>query len=209
LRVDFFAFLLAFFLVAGGKDPLKDQIKDSKAKLVEHKYPVVHREIEEIGLVTLDAHFDMRDTDQGLSNGNPVRVLFEDGLPGANIAQVGLEQGRLLAGLKLPFDLQGRLSFQMHVGIPIDTPRDLKAYRLRGNATFSRLIVAGLAMADAGRADLRPFVALVMCAVILTLLLIGSGTRYLLGAPAGPSPAPAAPPRSRPQGAEGRRTPRD
>src|SRR6185295_17927351 len=46
--------------------------------------------IEEIGLITLDAHFDMRDTDQGLSNGNPVRALLEDGLPGANIAQVRL-----------------------------------------------------------------------------------------------------------------------
>jgi arginase family enzyme len=32
----------------------------------------------------------MRDLDQGLGNGNPVRALIEDGLPGANIAQVGL-----------------------------------------------------------------------------------------------------------------------
>ena len=47
-------------------------------------------ELEEIGLITLDAHFDMRDTGGGLSNGNPVRALLEDGLPGANIAQVGL-----------------------------------------------------------------------------------------------------------------------
>jgi arginase family enzyme len=46
--------------------------------------------LEEIGLITLDAHFDMRDTSEGLSNGNPVRALLEDGLPGANIAQVGL-----------------------------------------------------------------------------------------------------------------------
>ncbi|HEX6660698.1 MAG TPA: arginase family protein [Sphingomicrobium sp.] len=45
---------------------------------------------DEIGLATLDAHFDMRDLDQGLSNGNPVRALIEDGLPGANIAQVGV-----------------------------------------------------------------------------------------------------------------------
>ena len=45
---------------------------------------------DEIGLITLDAHFDMRDLDQGLSNGNPVRALIEDGMPGANIAQVGL-----------------------------------------------------------------------------------------------------------------------
>src|SRR3990170_1698609 len=47
-------------------------------------------EIAEIGLITLDAHFDMRDLDAGLSNGNPVRALIGDGLPGANIAQVGL-----------------------------------------------------------------------------------------------------------------------
>lgn len=47
-------------------------------------------ELTEIGLITLDAHFDMRDTDGGLSNGNPVRALIEDGLPGTNIAQVGL-----------------------------------------------------------------------------------------------------------------------
>jgi formiminoglutamase len=43
-----------------------------------------------IGLITLDAHFDMRDTHSGLSNGNPVRALIDDGLPGTNIAQVGL-----------------------------------------------------------------------------------------------------------------------
>ena len=46
--------------------------------------------LEKVGLITLDAHFDMRDTNAGLSNGNPVRALIDDGLPGANIAQVGL-----------------------------------------------------------------------------------------------------------------------
>ena len=46
--------------------------------------------LEKFGLITLDAHFDMRDLDEGLSNGNPVRALIEDGLPGRNIAQVGL-----------------------------------------------------------------------------------------------------------------------
>jgi arginase family enzyme len=46
--------------------------------------------LETVGLITLDAHFDMRDTDDGLSNGNPVRALIQDGLPGSNIAQVGL-----------------------------------------------------------------------------------------------------------------------
>jgi formiminoglutamase len=46
--------------------------------------------LAEIGLITLDAHFDMRDTDAGPMNGNPVRCLLEDGLPGANICQIGL-----------------------------------------------------------------------------------------------------------------------
>ena len=46
--------------------------------------------LDKVGLITLDAHFDMRDLDQGLSNGNPVRALMEDGLPGKNIAQIGL-----------------------------------------------------------------------------------------------------------------------
>jgi arginase family enzyme len=46
--------------------------------------------LDTVGLITLDAHFDMRDLDQGLGNGNPVRALIADGLPGANIAQIGL-----------------------------------------------------------------------------------------------------------------------
>ena len=46
--------------------------------------------IDQVGLVTLDAHFDLRETNDGLGNGNPVRALREDGLPGKNIAQVGL-----------------------------------------------------------------------------------------------------------------------
>lgn len=46
--------------------------------------------LAEVGLLTLDAHFDLRDTSNGLSNGNPVRALLEDGLPGANIVQLGI-----------------------------------------------------------------------------------------------------------------------
>ena len=46
--------------------------------------------LERVGLITLDAHFDLRETAMGLRNGNPVRALLEDGLPGANIAQLGL-----------------------------------------------------------------------------------------------------------------------
>ena len=46
--------------------------------------------LEKVGLITLDAHFDLRDTSNGLGNGNPVRALREDGMPGKNIAQIGL-----------------------------------------------------------------------------------------------------------------------
>ncbi|MEP7315095.1 MAG: arginase family protein, partial [Sphingomicrobium sp.] len=46
--------------------------------------------LETVGLITLDAHFDMRETANGLGNGNPVRALREDGLPGRNVAQIGL-----------------------------------------------------------------------------------------------------------------------
>jgi formiminoglutamase len=43
-----------------------------------------------VGLITLDAHFDLRETDDGPMNGNPIRCLLEDGLPGPNICQIGL-----------------------------------------------------------------------------------------------------------------------
>ena len=46
--------------------------------------------LDQIGLITLDAHFDLRGTADGLGNGNPVRALRDDGLPGRNIAQIGL-----------------------------------------------------------------------------------------------------------------------
>jgi arginase family enzyme len=46
--------------------------------------------LDRVGLITLDAHFDMRDTGTGPMNGNPVRCLLEDGLPGRNIVQIGL-----------------------------------------------------------------------------------------------------------------------
>ena len=47
--------------------------------------------LERVGLITLDAHFDLRETDGGPMNGNPIRCLLEDGLPGANICQIGLQ----------------------------------------------------------------------------------------------------------------------
>ena len=43
------------------------------------------------GLLTIDSHLDLRSLDGGLSNGNPVRALLADGLPGEQIVQVGLQ----------------------------------------------------------------------------------------------------------------------
>jgi arginase family enzyme len=45
------------------------------------------------GLLTLDAHHDVRGFHAGPTNGTPVRGLIEDGLPGAHVVQVGI--GRL------------------------------------------------------------------------------------------------------------------
>ena len=41
----------------------------------------------ECGLITLDAHHDLRD---GESNGSPVRRLIEAGLPGGQVVQIGI-----------------------------------------------------------------------------------------------------------------------
>jgi serine protease Do len=46
---------LAFFVVAGGRDPLSQAIAETRDKLQEHKFPVVYREIPEMGSQYLDA----------------------------------------------------------------------------------------------------------------------------------------------------------
>ena len=55
--------------------------------------PAVHAldpTLKRVGLMTLDAHFDLRDTDCGLTNGNPIWALLQEGLPGYHVAQLGL-----------------------------------------------------------------------------------------------------------------------
>jgi formiminoglutamase len=47
--------------------------------------------IAECGLMTLDAHLDLRDLEGGQTNSNPIRGLLEDGLPGHNIVQIGIQ----------------------------------------------------------------------------------------------------------------------
>jgi S1-C subfamily serine protease len=45
---------LSFYIVAGGKDPLVKDIADSRARLAEKKYPVIYREIADMGHQYLD-----------------------------------------------------------------------------------------------------------------------------------------------------------
>jgi S1-C subfamily serine protease len=45
---------LNYFLVVGDKDPLRDQVKDSKTKLTEYKYPVIFREVKNMGRQYID-----------------------------------------------------------------------------------------------------------------------------------------------------------
>ena len=46
-----------------------------------------HMGAEATGLITLDAHYDLRD---GISNGSPVRRLIEAGLSGKRVVQIGI-----------------------------------------------------------------------------------------------------------------------
>lgn len=40
-----------------------------------------------LGVITLDAHHDLRD---GISNGSPIKQLLDAGLPGKNVVQIGI-----------------------------------------------------------------------------------------------------------------------
>ncbi len=48
-------------------------------------------DLRDCGLLTFDAHHDLRDLEHGLTDGNPIRALLEDGLPGRNIIQIGIQ----------------------------------------------------------------------------------------------------------------------
>jgi len=46
---------LSFFIVAGGKDPLKDVIKEGQKKLADYKYSAVYKEVKDMGQQYMDA----------------------------------------------------------------------------------------------------------------------------------------------------------
>lgn len=92
---------LAGLMPAEGFLPIRDAVRDTMGQGLTILLggnnavtrPAAHGlglNLDKIGLITLDAHFDLRDTHQGPRNGNPVRCLLEDGLPGRNICQIGL-----------------------------------------------------------------------------------------------------------------------
>jgi hypothetical protein len=51
-------------------------------------------------------------------------------------------------GVKLSFRIEGKLSLDVQASLPVDTPSDLKAYRVKGTATASRLVISGVEMKD-------------------------------------------------------------
>lgn len=47
--------------------------------------------LERCGILTFDAHHDVRDLNRGLTNANAMRALLRDGLPGSQIVQIGIQ----------------------------------------------------------------------------------------------------------------------
>lgn len=47
-------------------------------------------DLSRVGILTLDAHHDVRSTEDGHSNGSPIRGLIEEGLPDGRVVQVGV-----------------------------------------------------------------------------------------------------------------------
>jgi hypothetical protein len=64
----------------------------------------------------------------------------------ANLAldDVDLEKLARQLKLKLPVPVEGRVSVEVKVAFPIDTPQDVKAYRVNGSARSRQLSVAGV-----------------------------------------------------------------
>lgn len=48
-------------------------------------------DLSRVGVITFDAHHDVRSLDNGPTNGTPIRGLIDqDGLPGGNVVQIGI-----------------------------------------------------------------------------------------------------------------------
>ncbi len=70
--------------------------------------PLVRAMGEGVGVITFDAHHDVRSLENGPTNGTPVRGLIEDdGLPGANVVQIGIHSFANSAAYRRYCDEQG------------------------------------------------------------------------------------------------------
>ncbi|HXS97613.1 MAG TPA: agmatinase family protein [Candidatus Limnocylindrales bacterium] len=82
------------------KDAVSAALKDTPALVLlggdnSISYPAamaLATDPKRCGLITFDAHFDLRDLDNGLTNGNPVRAMLRDGWVGDHIFQIGLQR---------------------------------------------------------------------------------------------------------------------
>jgi translocation and assembly module TamB len=64
----------------------------------------------------------------------------------ANLALDDVDLQKLVEqlNLKVPFTITGRASVHVQVAFPLDTPQDIKTYRVRGSAESRRLVLAGV-----------------------------------------------------------------
>jgi formimidoylglutamase len=65
------------------------------------------RDLTGVGVLTLDAHHDVRTTAFGPTNGSPIRGLLEDGLPDGRVIQVGIHSFANSAEYRRYCDLHG------------------------------------------------------------------------------------------------------
>jgi arginase family enzyme len=76
-------------------------------------------DLSRIGVLTFDAHHDVRTLELGRTNGNPIRGLIdEDGLPGSNVIQIGIHSFANSAEYRAYCD---------EVGIGVVTVADIEA----------------------------------------------------------------------------------
>lgn len=94
---------LAELQIEAAQQPIEDAVREALAQadavvllggdnsITRPALRGMHGNLKQCGLLTLDAHLDLRTLEGGLRNGNPVRALLKDGLPGENIVQIGIQ----------------------------------------------------------------------------------------------------------------------
>lgn len=70
-------------------------------------------DLSKVGVLTFDAHHDVRSLDRGPSNGNPIRGLFADGLPRGHVSQIGIHTFANSAEYRRYCEKQGVAIFTM------------------------------------------------------------------------------------------------